>query len=140
MDNSTLVLSGVKVLVIDDEPEVRDIIKRILTLYHASVMAAANAAAALEQMKTLRPDVILSDIDMPWMDGYQFIREVRNLPAHKGGQTPAVALTAFSRREDQTNAINAGFQKYLSKPVDFEELIDTIASVACSFAEPCIKK
>lgn len=130
MDNSTLVLSGVKVLVIDDEPEVRDIIKRILTLYHANVMTAANAAGALEQIKTHRLDVILSDIDMPRMDGYQLIREVRNLPAHKGGQIPAVALTAFGRREDRTNAINAGFQKYLSKPVDFEELIDTIASVA----------
>lgn len=130
MDSRDLVLVGVRVLIIDDEPEGRELTKRLLILYHANVIVAANAIEGLEQLKRVRPDVVVSDIDMPQMDGYQFIRAVRNLPAHKGGQTPAVAFTAFSRREDRTNAITAGFQKYLSKPVDFEELIATIAAAA----------
>jgi CheY-like chemotaxis protein len=129
MDSRDLVLAGVKILISDDEPEGRELTKRLLILYHANVIAAATALEGLEQLRTLRPDVIVSDIDMPQMDGYQFIRAGRNLPAHRGGQTPAIAFTAFSRREDRTNAITAGFQKYLSKPVDFEEFIDTIAAV-----------
>ncbi len=130
MDNPDYVLSGMNILIIEDEPTARDVIRRLLTLYHANVIVTATAAEGLEQVKTRKLDVIVSDIDMPQMDGYQFIGEVRNLPAHNGGQTPAVALTAFARAEDRTHAINAGFQKYLSKPVDFQELIATIASVA----------
>lgn len=132
MDSRDLVLAGVKVLLIDDEPEGRELTQRLLILYHAHVIVAATAIEGLERLRALRPDVVVSDIDMPEMDGYQFIRAVRNLPAHRGGQTPAIAFTAFSRREDRKNAITAGFQKYLTKPVDFEELIDTIAATALS--------
>ncbi len=130
MNNLDYVLSGMNILIIDDEPAARGVLRRLLTLCRANVIVTATAAEGLEQVTTRKLDVIVSDIDMPKMDGYQFIGEVRNLPAKNGGQTPAVALTAFAHEEDRTRAINAGFQKYLSKPVDFQELIDTIASVA----------
>lgn len=129
MNSNNFALSGVKVLVIDDEPEARALTKLVLTLYHADVIAAASAVEGLEQVQMHRPDVIVSDIAMPQTDGYQFIREVRSLPAQNGGQTPAVALTAFNREEDRTKAFNAGFQGHLSKPFELQALIDTIASV-----------
>ena len=129
MNTDHFALSGFKVLVIDDEPEARALTKLVLTLYHADVIAAANAIEGLEQVQMHRPDVIVSDIAMPQTDGYQFMRELRNLPAHNGGQTPAVALTAFSREEDRTRAFDAGFQGHLSKPFELQALIDAIASV-----------
>ncbi|MDQ3232720.1 MAG: response regulator [Pseudobdellovibrionaceae bacterium] len=124
-----MALSGVKILIIDDEPDVLEIIKLILAHYQAEVIATSSAMEGLEHVQSYRPDVIVSDIGMPQMDGYQFIRKVRDLPQHNGGQTPAVALTAFSRPEDQIKALEAGFQRHLSKPVDLQRLIDTIASV-----------
>ena len=130
MNGNDSALSGLKVLILDDEPDALEFTKLILTLYHADVVAAGTAAEGLEQVQIHRPDVIVSDISMPETDGYQFIRNVRNLPAHNGGRTPAVALTALNRAEDRTKAISAGFQRHLSKPVELKSLIDTIASLA----------
>ena len=130
MNGNDSALSGLKVLILDDEPDALEFTKLILTLYHADVVAASTAAEGLEQVQIHRPDVIVSDISMPETDGYQFIRNVRNLPAHNGGHTPAVALTALNRAEDRTKAISAGFQRHLSKPVELKSLIDTIASLA----------
>jgi CheY-like chemotaxis protein len=132
MDSKNFILSGMKILVIDDEPDILDLTKCLLTFYHANVIAAATAAEGLEQVQTHRPDVIVSDIGMPHRDGYQFIREVRNLPAHNGGQTPAIALTAFNGVKDRSRALNAGFQRHLSKPFELQELIDIIASMAAT--------
>lgn len=129
MDSKDSAVAGVKVLIVDDEPAALEITKLMLTLYRAQVIAAATGAKALEQIQMYRPDVIISDISMPQMDGYQFIRQVRNLSPHVGGGTPAVALTAFGRTEDRERAINAGFQRHLSKPVELHALIDTIVSV-----------
>jgi CheY-like chemotaxis protein len=129
MDSKGPTLFGVKILIVDDEPDALELTKLMLTLNHAYVIAAANAADGLEQVQIHRPDVIVSDIGMPCVDGYQFIRDVRNLPAHTGGQTPAVALTAFNRAEDRMRAINAGFQKHLSKPFELGALIDMIAGM-----------
>jgi len=75
------------------------------------------------------PDLSLSDIGMPEKDGYEFIRAVRKLPSDRGGRTPAVALTAFARSEDRTRAMMAGYQVHLSKPVEAQELIATVASL-----------
>jgi CheY-like chemotaxis protein len=75
------------------------------------------------------PEVIISDIGMPGKDGYQFLREVRKLPAARGGKTPAIALTAFARSEDRTRAMLAGYQVHLSKPIDGHELVATVAGV-----------
>jgi CheY-like chemotaxis protein len=120
-------LSGVKVLIIDDEPDNLEVTRLMLSHYRAEVYSASTAAEGLEQVKRYRPDVIVSDISMPRMDGYQFIREVRKLPTPSGGQTPAVALTALNRAQERNKAIDAGFQFHLSKPIDMHVLINTLA-------------
>ncbi|MDQ3186321.1 MAG: ATP-binding protein [Pseudomonadota bacterium] len=124
-----IALCGVKVLVIDDESDSRELINEILTQCEADVITAADAAEGLKIVMSYRPDVMISDIGMPGKDGYQLIREVRNLPAAHGGATPAIALTAFARSEDRTRAMLAGYQMHLSKPVESRELIATIGSL-----------
>ena len=123
-------LAGVKVLVVDDEPDARDIVRRLLVGQHAEVMVAASADEALEILKPFHPDVLLSDIGMPNKDGYQFIQDVRSMPAGEGGGIPAVALTAFVRTEDRRRAMLAGYQSHLAKPVDPGELIAVVAMLA----------
>lgn len=130
MHDKDSVLSGIKILVVEDDPDVLEVTTLILTLHLAEVLAASTAHEGLEQVKSHRPDVIVSDIAMPHMDGCQFISAVRNLPAHEGGQTPAIALTAFNRPEDRIRTIQAGFQNHLAKPVDINELIKIIVGVA----------
>jgi CheY-like chemotaxis protein len=121
-----LSLSGRKVLVVDDEEDVLVLTRLMLELHGAEVITSLTAAEGLEQVQMQRLDLIISDISMPQMDGYQFIQAVRNLPAHKGKDTPALALTAFSQSQDQARALNAGFQAHLSKPVSLQVLIQTI--------------
>lgn len=122
-------LAGLKVLVLDDEQDARNLVERVLTECGAEVVLASSAAEALDLMATAGPHVILSDIGMPDMDGYQFIRKVRSLSAAHGGGTPAVALTAFARTEDRVRAMAAGFQEHVCKPIRPQELIFAIASV-----------
>lgn len=129
MDRKNLSLSGLKVLVVDDEEDVLVLTKLMLALYGAEVITSPTATEGLEQVQMQRLDFIISDISMPLMDGYQFIQAVRNLPDYKGKHMPALALTAFSRPEDRVRAINAGFQAHLSKPVSLEVLIETIVSI-----------
>jgi PAS domain S-box-containing protein len=122
-------LKGQKVLVIEDEPDARELIKEALTQCQAEVVTAASAMEGLEMLKQQRPDVLISDIGMPVEDGYQFIRAVRNLPVSQGGRTPAIALTAFAHSTDRTKALLAGYQRHLSKPVESHELIATVGSL-----------
>jgi PAS domain S-box-containing protein len=124
-----ITLPGVKILVIDDEEDSRGLIHEVLTRYEAEVLCAASAAEALEILKSQTPDVIVSDIGMPEKDGYQLIREVRNLGAARGGNIPAIALTAFARPEDRMKAMIAGYQTHLPKPVEAHELIATIRTL-----------
>jgi signal transduction histidine kinase/CheY-like chemotaxis protein len=123
-------LAGVRIVIVDDEPDSRALLKRVLEDCEAEVIVATNAAEALECVQRSRPDVLVSDIGMPGEDGYSLIRKVRALPAALGGATPAVALTAYARAEDRVNAIMAGFQHHLAKPVGPVELIAVIASLA----------
>lgn len=123
-------LTGVRVLIVDDEPDARELLSRILVEYDAEVQAVASATEALPVLQRDRPDVLVSDIGMPQLDGYQFIRAVRLLPADRGGQTPALALTAFARSEDRQRALLAGYQGHIAKPVEPAELITIIASLA----------
>jgi|GEM_PF-4230100 len=126
-------LLGISVLVVDDEPDARELITNILTRCHAGVTTAASAAEGLELLdNTVMPDVIVSDIGMPEKNGYQFIREVRGRSLEKGGSIPAIALTAFARPQDEANAANAGFQAHLSKPVESGELIAEIGKLVGS--------
>ena len=121
-------LTGVRVLLVDDEPDARAVLRRLLEDCRAVVSAASGAAEALVLLRTERPDVIVSDIGMPGADGYELIRQVRSLAPGDGGTIPAVALTAYARADDRVRAIVAGFQHHVSKPVEPAELIAMVAS------------
>ncbi|MBA3478979.1 MAG: response regulator [Lautropia sp.] len=123
-------LRGLKILVVDDEDDTRDLIRQVLSVCGAEVHAASSAAEGLSKLQHLRPDLLVSDIGMPERDGYQFIRDVRGLDTQHGGKTPAVALTAYARSEDRTRAMLGGYQVHVSKPIDPEEFLATIASLA----------
>ncbi len=123
-------ISGIKVLVVDDEPDARALIKRVLEDCRAVVTAVSSAGEALQQLQCNLPDVLVSDIGMPNEDGHSLIRRVRNLEASAARDIPAIALTAYARSEDRTRAILAGFQMHLAKPVEPTELIAMIASLS----------
>jgi signal transduction histidine kinase/ActR/RegA family two-component response regulator len=123
-------LSGVSVLVVEDECDARELIRRVLSQCGADVVAVGGAMEALDTLRTRALHVIVSDIGMPEMDGFELIRRVRKLPAANGGRIPAIALTAFARSEDRTRALLAGYQMHIAKPVEPHELVATIASFA----------
>lgn len=123
-------LDGVKVLVVDDEPDARELVRRLVSDHSANVETAGTADEALEILQRFHPDVLVSDIGMPEKDGYELIRQVRTLAPEAGGATPAAALTAFARSEDRRRALIAGYQTHVAKPVDPAELITIIASLA----------
>ncbi|HEX4793588.1 MAG TPA: ATP-binding protein [Humisphaera sp.] len=123
-------LSGVHVLVVDDEPDARELIRHVLEGHQAQVTTAASAHEALEFLETTKPDVLVSDIGMPEVDGYEFLRRVRALEQGTNGKIPALALTAFARSEDRTRALLAGYQVHVAKPVEHVELVATVAAVA----------
>jgi PAS domain S-box-containing protein len=125
-DCTEIDLHGLKVLVVDDEPDARALISRILSQCKAEVSTASSAVEGLQQVAAFEPHVIVSDIGMPDTDGYQFIREVRRLPIEKGGKIPAIALTAFARSEDRSRAMVAGYQMHISKPIEPYELLATV--------------
>lgn len=129
-------LAGIKVLVVDDEPDARELIKRVLGDCGAEVQMAGNAVDALRMVETERPHVLVSDIGMPDVDGYELLRRVRALGQSRGGSLPAIALTAFARSEDRTRALRAGFQVHVSKPVEPPELIATVASTVGRAGDP----
>ena len=123
-------LAGIRVLVVDDEPDTRELIRQVLAQAQADAVTAGSAADALRAIEAQRPDVVVSDIGMPGRDGYEFIRQLRRLPHGQGGRTPAIALTAFARTEDRTRAMMAGYQVHVAKPIEPAELIATVASLA----------
>jgi CheY-like chemotaxis protein len=122
-------MAGIKVVIVDDEPDARSLLRRVLENCEAEVHTAETADEAMTLLQSKRPHVLISDIGMPGQDGYGLIRRVRALPAETGGHTPAVALTAYARAEDRVTAIVAGFQHHLSKPVEPNELIAVVASL-----------
>jgi CheY-like chemotaxis protein len=123
-------LRGVRVLVVDDEPDARELLRRVLEHREASVVVAGDGLEAINLLRQQRPDVIVSDIGMPDLDGYEMIRLVRSLSPDDGGTTPAIALTAFARSEDRRRAMLAGFQVHIAKPVEPPELVATVASLS----------
>ena len=123
-------LEGLRVLLVDDEPDAREMLVIVLTQCRADVRAVSNAAGALSQLQSWLPDVLISDIEMPGEDGYTLIRKVRNLPPKRGGRIPAAALTAYARAEDRMRALRAGFQLHVPKPVEPAELAAVVASLA----------
>ena len=123
-------LDGLRVLLVDDEPEARQILSTVITRTGAEVKACTSANEALAKLIEWKPDVILSDIAMPDEDGYSFIGKVRSLPRDKGGETPAAALTAYARDVDRRQALAAGYQMHIAKPIGASQLVTMIARLA----------
>jgi PAS domain S-box-containing protein len=123
-------LDGMRILVVDDEPDTRELLKQGLEYCGATVRVAGSAAEALDELNTSSPDVLISDIGMPGADGYDLIREVRKLPVARGGKIAAIALTAYTRIEDRLQSLRAGYDMHVPKPVELAELVAVAASVA----------
>ena len=123
LDDDNVDLEGLSVLAIDDQEDSRVFLVRVLESRHARVISAASAEEGIWALKKHRPHIVLCDIGMPGVDGYQFIRELRDA----GDQTPALAVTAFARAEDRLRALRAGYQAHITKPVNPAELLATIA-------------
>jgi PAS domain S-box-containing protein len=123
-------LDGVRVMVVDDEADTRDLLSFSLRNYGAEVTALGSATEALAAIQQAKPDVLVSDIGLPGDDGYSLIRQVRALDEDRGGRVPAAALTAYAKDEDRHRAIAAGFQAHVTKPVELAELASVVASLA----------
>ncbi len=123
-------LGGLRVLVVDDETDTRDLIKRVLVDCNAEVAAAASAGEALALLPRVRPELVISDIGMPDMDGFELLAQIRAAGNAGGGAVPVIALTAFAQPEDRLRALQAGFHDHLSKPVEPAELIATVGLAA----------
>jgi signal transduction histidine kinase/ActR/RegA family two-component response regulator len=121
-------LRGIRVLIVDDDDDTREILGVMLSEEGASVVPAASAAEAFVQLQAEPPHVLISDIGMPFEDGFSLLRRVRSLPPERGGDIPAIALTAYARREDARAAEDAGFQLHVIKPVRPEQLFDAVQS------------
>jgi PAS domain S-box-containing protein/excisionase family DNA binding protein len=123
-------LKGLRVLIVDDEEDARDLIRTVLMQCGAETLTASSAVEALSVIEKERPDVLVCDIGMPGEDGYTLIGRVRELAAGRGGNVPAVALTAYAREEDRRRALGAGFQVHVSKPIEPSELVQVVARLA----------
>jgi PAS domain S-box-containing protein len=122
-------LDGLRILVVDDEEDARGLVSEVLREQGAEVHVAGSAREALEQLGTVKPDVVVSDIGMPETDGLSLIRKIRSLPSEQGGRTPAVALTAYARVEDAQRAFAAGYQRHVPKPVEALQLATVVANL-----------
>lgn len=123
------VLRGFRVLVVDDEFDARALVTTMLERCGAQVLAVSSTREALDSIEKWKPDVLIADIGMPIEDGYSLIRKVRALPSDRGGQTPALALTAYARTEDRIRTLSEGYQMHLAKPVDRLELATIVSSL-----------
>jgi PAS domain S-box-containing protein len=122
-------LDGVHVLVVDDDLDTLEMLKVILQNRGAEVVTASSAGDALEALEHSIPDALVSDLAMPGQDGYELIERIRQRGPELGGNIPAVALTAYARVEDRVRALTAGFQLYVPKPVDANELVAVVANL-----------
>jgi CheY-like chemotaxis protein/anti-sigma regulatory factor (Ser/Thr protein kinase) len=129
-------LNGVRVLVVDDERDSRELVVAALMMRGAEVVSFGSAIEAVEEMERRPFDVLLSDIGMPEMDGHWLINKIRQLPIERGGRIPAVALTAYAGIEDRKRALLAGYQVHIPKPVELAKLASVVAELAARYAQP----
>jgi signal transduction histidine kinase/ActR/RegA family two-component response regulator len=123
-------LAGLRILIVDDDPTAVDLNREILSQAGAEVRGCTSGAEALQLLQQWRPAVLVSDIEMPGLDGYTLLRQIRALAPDQGGKTPAVALSAYNRPEDRVRSLRAGFNFHVSKPVEPNELTAIVASLA----------
>ncbi|HEY9604248.1 MAG TPA: PAS domain S-box protein [Allocoleopsis sp.] len=126
LPQAELDLTGIRVLAVDDDPDVRALLTVLLTEYGADVLTLTSAVEVLENLASFQPDVLVSDIGMPEVDGYTLIQQVRALPCAQGRQIPAIALTAYAREDDRDRAITSGFQRHVTKPLEPEQLVQAV--------------
>jgi CheY-like chemotaxis protein len=122
-------LYGLKILVVDDDNDTRDLLDWVLKRAGADVIAVSSAKEAFETLERERPHILVSDIAMPEEDGLSLMRKIRALPRERGGRIPAIALTAHSMVQDRLQSLRAGFQSHVPKPVVPEELVEVVSSV-----------
>lgn len=132
----TIDLTGIRVMAVDDDPDSLELITIVLRQYGAEVRSMMTATGALEAIALFHPDVLVSDIGMPDLDGYELIRNVRSLPPEQGGQVPAIALTAYARDDDSQKALDQGFQAHMAKPIEPERLIQAVAALSKGVSTP----
>jgi PAS domain S-box-containing protein len=121
-------LAAMRVMLVEDEPDTREFLTRLLTQHGAVVTAASSAAEAIAQFERERPDILISDIGLPEVDGYDLIQQIRQGAAPRSATVPAIALTAYARAEDRRRALLSGFQRHLAKPIEPSELLTALAS------------
>jgi len=131
-------LNDLRVLIVEDEPDARELVAAVLTARGAEVVSVGSAGEALEEMERQQFDVLVSDIGMPSMDGYALIERVRQLPAERGGRIPAAALTAYAGVEDRMRVLSSGYQMHIPKPVEPAELTTVVANLARRYATPAV--
>lgn len=129
-DEGTDRLDGLNILVVDDEPDTRELLKQGLEYCGAKVRVAGSANEAVDELVVSVPDILISDVGMPGIDGYDLIRQIRELPRERGGKVAAIALTAYTRTEDRLQALRAGYDMHVPKPVELAELVAVAVSVA----------
>jgi CheY-like chemotaxis protein/two-component sensor histidine kinase len=135
-ENEQVSLDGLRILVVDDEPDARELLHEILRRQGAVVTTAASTQEAMGLFESTRPDVLVSDIGMPVEDGYALIRRVRQRPAEQGGAIPAIALTAYAREEDRKKALAAGFHAHLAKPLEPSEFVRRVSQLLAAQPAP----
>jgi signal transduction histidine kinase/CheY-like chemotaxis protein len=138
-DGACATLRGVRILVVDDQEDARDLLDRVFLECGAQVETAASAAEALEAIHRFRPDVLVSDLGMPREDGFELMRKLRALPPDQGGNLRAAAVSALARPEDQQRALQAGYQVHIAKPVEPSELISAVAKLVEGVTAPYSK-
>jgi CheY-like chemotaxis protein len=122
-------ISGCRVLIVEDDRDSREMLAVLLKAHHAETMTAANAIEALDKIPSFKPDILISDLGMPQIDGYDLIKRIRSMSPDQGGRIPAIALTGYAGPEESKRVHSAGFDSHIPKPVDQEKLINTISSM-----------
>ncbi|MBD1839089.1 response regulator [Coleofasciculus sp. FACHB-501] len=122
-------LSGLRLLLVEDDADIREVVVTTLEEAGASVRAVASVPEAMKALDRELPDLVISDIGMPLEDGYGLIRQLRNREAERGGKIPAIALTAYTTEEDRLQTLAAGYQRHLSKPVETAQLVAVVANL-----------
>lgn len=131
-------LEGKRILIVDDDADTREVLSFLFQESGAIATVAADVNEALTAFNQSPPDILLSDLGMPELDGYHLINHIRNLPLEQGGQIPAIALTAYAGDSDKQRILQAGFQKHINKPVDVNELLAAIAALLGGKSPPVL--